>query len=285
MIARNAEAAEKTVDQIVTDIKHGTVDPQIEQAALATKLNVKYPSSKASRDLNHDPRDVTSKLILKGPQGLPHAPSRVAQHIISGGRIPEKIQAALVASKHYLRPGQTPADPTAPPKSKPGKPLAGPTTSPKGTPGQKDEAPPPDRRKHYSGRSRTQMAPGVSRARASSSKLIGTQHLEGLEIQDFRHQLYSRAVEVRLTHAELQALIRAAQKDPDAEQAIYHALTMDPDVEKVTKGLIQNWTSSEDLEKRGACVDGLLEVREEKAEAEAKAETEADLSFSEQQEA
>ena len=78
MIARNAEAADKTVDQIVADIKKGTVDSQIEQAALATKLIVKAPKPKVRRSLELDPRNAMPGLTIKGPQGLPHASSKVA---------------------------------------------------------------------------------------------------------------------------------------------------------------------------------------------------------------
>ncbi|MCJ1240151.1 hypothetical protein MMC14_008151 [Varicellaria rhodocarpa] len=121
---------------------------------------------------------------------------------------------ALIGSKHYLRPGQKPWNPTAPPKGKLG---------------QKGQVPPTFGHK-WSGK---QQDPGIFLPFTP----IGTE--QGRQ-----------------------------QKNPKAEQAVYHALTIDPNVEKVTEGLIHDWTSSADLGKRDAY-----------------AEAEADASLSEEWEA
>lgn len=252
LTARNAQAAEKSVDQIVADIKHGMVDPEIVQASLAKGLITKALGSNARRSLELEARRPAT---IEGPKGMPHAPSKIAQHIASSGYIPVKITDALIASKHYLRPGQTPSNPTAPPQGNPGKQGNAATQS-----------------------SVTGNSKKVSGA-APNSKKVGGRNLKGRYIRDIDN-IYAREAAPGVTHEELKALIRATQRDPEAEKAVYQALTMDPNVEKVTENLIKDWTTKEDMEKRDAIIDAYLVAREAAADyleaREAEAEAEAD---------
>ena len=105
---------------------------------------------------------------------------------------------------------------------------------------------------------------------------ISTRNLKGLRSRD-HYGLFVRAAEAGVTHEELQALVQATQKNPKAEQAVYRALTMDPNVEEVTEDLIRDWVSSEDLGKRDTYADVSLETREAEAEPEADADAEAEV--------
>ena len=177
--------------------------------------------------------EIEARSVIQGPKGQAHAPSKIAQHIISGGHIPDKIITALIDSNHYLRPGQTPANPTAPPKAKAKSGQNGLAVTPpaKNKPMGAGGPPSPPPRK---------PATPIHRAR----DLEG-----GYQSRDVHERLYSRAAEAEaeaeaeagFSHEELQALVHATQSNPQAEQAVYHALTMDPNVEKVTEGLVHNW--------------------------------------------
>lgn len=180
--------------------------------------------------------------VIQGPKGVPHAPSKIAQHIASSGYIPPKIMEALIASKHYLRPGQTPENPTARPQSGPGIAV-------------------------------------IQKSANHNNKKVFRRDLEGLYARDIDN-IYAREAAPGVTHDELKALIYATQRDPEAEKAVYQALTMDPNVEKVTENLVKDWTTKEDMEKRDAMVEAYLEAREAEADyleaREAEAEAEAD---------
>ena len=248
LTARNAQAAEKSVDQIVADIKHGTVDPEIVQAALAKGLIIKAIGPKARRSPELEARRAA---VIKGPKGMPHAPSKIAQHIASSGYIPPKIMEALIASKHYLRPGQKPSNPTAPPQGKPGR--QGNAAAQGGATGNNKKV----------------------NSATPNSKKIGGRDLEELYVRDLEN-IYAREAEPGVTHEELKALIHATQRDPEAEKAVYHALTMDRNVEKVTENLVKDWTTKEDMEKRDAIADAYLEAREAEADYLEAREAEAD---------
>ena len=88
---------------------------------------------------------------------------------------------ALIGSKHYLRPGQKPWNPTAPPKGKLG---------------QKGQVPPTFGHK-WSGK---QQDPGIFLPFTPIGTEQGRQQV---------HLHVARAAEAEVTHEELQALIQA----------------------------------------------------------------------------
>ena len=69
---------------------------------------------------------------------------------------------------------------------------------------------------------------------------IYSRDIKVFQARDMYKLLYFRPAEAGVKHAELKALIQAAQDNPNAEQTVYHVLTVDPNVEKVTEGLIHD---------------------------------------------
>ncbi|MCJ1473667.1 hypothetical protein MMC13_002318 [Lambiella insularis] len=67
--------------------------------------------------------------------------------------------------------------------------------------------------------------------------------------------VFEREAEAKVTYAEVKGLVNAVQRNPKAGNAVYHALTMDPNVEKVTEMLVEDWTTEADMEKREAAAE------------------------------
>ena len=279
LTARNAAAADRTVSEIVANIKKGTVDPKIEAAAIAAGIIQKKPAGKRSL------LEARANLI-KGPKGQPHDTSLVAQHVGSGGYVPDQVKQALISSKHYLVPGQSPNNPTAPPKQSKGKTGAGRK--------QKGAA---------AGVGAVTAAPGVSQRDLSMElyeRDLYDQGLyerdlydQGLYERDFYDQglyerdlyepsLYERAIferdpEAMVTYDEIKGLAKAVGRNPKAGKAVFKALTMDPNVEQVTEKLVADWLTDADMEKREAeAYESYLLAREAEPEAEAEAEADAE---------
>ena len=254
--ARNANAAEKTVDQIVTDIKKGTVDQAIVNAALSKGLIIKAPGTKRSAEAeaargkatgsqtpgaqaaNSQPTEGNSNHI-SGPKGEPHSTDSIAQHILTDGYIPPKIKAALIASKFYLAPGQKASNPTTSPKGRKG--------ASKGVTQGSNAA-----------------AGGSPQGRQQATSAKDPRDLEdSLYIRDIP-SIYAREAEAEaeaeayayaeaeahFTMEDMRNLVHATESNPIAEKAVYNALTMDPNVERVSEGLVRDWVKVGNNEKR-----------------------------------
>ena len=207
---------------------------------------------------------------------------------MANGYIPPKITSALVASKHYLVPGQTPDNPTAPPGSAaaPGaatakagsragaRPAKGASAAPGATPA-------------IAGRDLSGLyAREISDIYARELDSLYERDFDDLYERDFDglherdvdalierdlHDFFARAA-AKVTTDESVALAKAIQSDPKAKTAVYHALTMDPNVEKVTEQLVADWTTDADMQKRDAYAEAeayydALEARDAEAEA------------------
>ena len=49
--------------------------------------------------------------------------------------------------------------------------------------------------------------------------------------------------EARFTMEDMRNLVHATESNPIAEKAVYNALTMDPNVERVSEGLVRDWVN------------------------------------------
>ncbi|MCJ1393663.1 hypothetical protein MMC18_006539 [Xylographa bjoerkii] len=254
ILARNAEAAEKTVDQIAADIKKGTVDPAIVQAAKAKGLITEVTKPKRSLQLEARAGAIT------GPKGQPHDTMTVAQHIMTDGYIPPAISQALVASKHYLVPGQSSQNPTKPPaggaaKGGKGKTSASPSSGKTAKGGKRDLSPRDvaslyvrdvediyerDFDDLYERDVEGLYERDVEGLYERDFDSLYERDLDGLYERDF-DGLYEREAEPEVSHKDLKALMKATMHNPAAEKAVYQALTTDPNVEMVTEQLIAEW--------------------------------------------
>ena len=202
---------------------------------------------------------------------MKHSSSKVAQHIMANGYIPPKIQQALTASKHYLVPGQTPDNPTAPP-GRGAASRAGRARGPRelGSLYERDLADLYER----------DLADLYER----DLEDLYERDFDGLHERDIDalierdlHEFFAREAD-KVTPDQIVSLANAIQRDPQAKKAVYKALTMDPNVEKVTEQLVADWTTDSDLAKRDAYAEAeaeaeayydALEARDAEAEAEA----------------
>ena len=305
------------MDDIIANIKIGKVDPQIEAAAIAAGVII--PKSKnaagapagAGKPAGAGTPPGAGGPIITGPKGQAHDPTKVAQHITVGGYIPPRIVKGLQESNFYLLPGQDPNDPTAPPKK-----------DKKGNEQQKDKKQGGQDKKGGQSKPATPAVPvgqkaqrrdlGMDRlyqrdlAAMYERDLADQLYQRDLYERDLADQLYERDLyepslyerdlsnqglferdpEAMVTYDEIKGLAKAVGRDPQAGQAVYQALTMDPNVEQVTEKLVADWLTDADMVKREAeaeAYESYLEARE--AEAEAEADAEADESYLEARDA
>ena len=244
--ARNADSAEKTVDQIVADIKKGTVDQSIVQAALTKGLIVKVAGHKRSAEAAGGKAAAGGHAAaaggqqpagghpshISGPKGEPHAADNIAQHILTDGYIPPKIQAALIASKHYLAPGQHPSNPTGAPKGTAA--AGGRSQAGTGAAATKQHV-------AMGGKSPRDLVEDSLYARdiiPSSSFSLYAREAEA-EAEAYAYA----AAEAKFSMDDMRNLVHATETNPIAEKAVYNALTMDPNVERVSEGLVRDWVN------------------------------------------
>ena len=92
---------------------------------------------------------------------------------------------------------------------------------------------------------------------------LDARDISELEIRDL-HELFVRETGSKLTLEQMTALVKAMERDPKAKKAVLDALNMDPNVTKVTHKLVEDWTTEDDLEKRGLFpdFDSPLEARD-----------------------
>jgi len=266
---RNANAAQRTVDDIVANINKGKVDPKIEAAAIAAGIiQGKKPAGAARRWLIEARQappaggaPPSGGAIITGPKGQAHDTTQVAQHIGAGGYIPLKVKGALIQSNHYLVPGQDPNNPTAPPKGAQG--------AQGGNGGKKGGKKGGKRDLSMDGLYERDLAAMYERDLYDQGLYERDLYDQGL----YERDLFERDPEAMVTYEDIQGLAKAVGRNPKAGKAVYKALTMDPNVEQVTEKLVADWLTDADLEKREAeAYESYLQARKAEAEAEAEAE-------------
>jgi hypothetical protein len=97
------------------------------------------------------------------------------------------------------------------------------------------------------------------------------------DLLDERHliarAIFERDPEAEVTYEQITDLAAAVQSNPGAGHAVYHALTMDPNVEKVTEKLVADWVTSNNQKRDAEAFEAAyLEARDAYAEADAEAE-------------
>jgi hypothetical protein len=89
--------------------------------------------------------------------------------------------------------------------------------------------------------------------------------------------IFERDPEAEVTYDQITDLAAAVQSNPHAGHAVYHALTMDPNVEKVTEKLVADWVTSANQKRDTEAYEAAyLQARDAYAEAEAEADAEAE---------
>jgi len=116
----------------------------------------------------------------------------------------------------------------------------------------------------------------ISMSKASMSVTSTTKVYER-DLLDERHliarAIFERDPEAEVTYEQITDLAAAVQSNPGAGHAVYHALTMDPNVEKVTEQLVADWVTSNNQKRDAEAFEAAyLEARDAYAEADAEAE-------------
>ena len=227
---------------------------------------------------------------ISGPKGQAHSETKVAQHLMAGGPVPDKIKAAIIASEKYLAPGQTRDNPTAPPGRGKGRGASRAGAASASGAGRGGETAPALTARDLSGLYSREISDVYVRDLDSLYERdppelyerdfddLYERDLDGLYERDMDalierelNEFFAREAD-KVTTDQIVALANAIQRDPHAKHAVYKALTMDPNVEKVTEQLVADWTTEEDLQKREAEAEAYydaLEARDAEAEAEA----------------
>jgi hypothetical protein len=292
---------------MIANIKIGKADPAIVAAAMAQGIILQKPGSAAGAPAGAGTPPGAGGAIITGPKGQAHDTTKVAQHILAGGYIPPRIVKALQESNFYLLPGQTPKNPTAPPKK-----------DKKGNEQQKDKKQGAQDKKAGQSKPATPAVPAGKKAQRRDLGMdrLYQRDLAAMYERDLADQLYQRDLydqglyerdlyepslyerdlsnqglferdpEAMVTYDEIKGLAKAVGRDPQAGQAVYQALTMDPNVEQVTEKLVADWLTDADMAKREAeAYESYLEARDAEAEADAEADAEAYESYLEARDA
>lgn len=280
---------------MIANIKIGKADPTIVAAAMAQGIILQKPGSAAGAPAGAGTPPGAGGAIITGPKGQAHDTTKVAQHILAGGYIPPRIVKALQESNFYLLPGQTPKNPTAPPKK-----------DKKGNEQQKDKKQGAQDKKAGQSKPATPAVPAGPKARRRDLGMdrLYQRDLAAMYERDLADELYQRDLydqglyerdlyerdlyepslyerdlsnqglferdpEAMVTYDEIKGLAKAVGRSPQAGQAVYQALTMDPNVEQVTEKLVADWLTDADMAKREAeAYESYLEARDAEAEGD-----------------
>ena len=131
----------------------------------------------------------------------------------ASGYIPPKIKAALIATKHYLVPGQSPEKPTKPPANKASTPKTG-------------------------------LVQGQGKSNSLRGPATGSLRGRDLDFGD----LYVRA-EGTVTLEDFVGLINAMESNRKTRKIVLKALNSEPKVQQMTEALIRKYAAG-DKDKR-----------------------------------
>jgi hypothetical protein len=237
-LAARAAAEETTVKRIAADINGGTVYPDLTAVSIQRGIITEAVagggaaggSGARGKGRRSDILEARGKKTaaggggtISGAKGKAHPVGEIVTHVRNGGHIPDLIKSALVKSRHYLVPGQTRANPTAPPK------------------------------KSSRGGSR-----GTGGSGAQGGQ--GRRSLDTLDPRDLDYDLVPRA-EPKITLKKFKGLINAMKRDPNAKKQVLAALNSDATVREMAEELIDEYGDSS-LHGRDALPDVTIEGME-----------------------